>query len=103
MSPFDLAAELKSHVAALALVLAAAGCALEAAAQTLPEAVRQALRRNPEVLAAAANARASVALYEQAGAGRFPTIDLRAGVGRETSENVGLQLSGRDSRTLQRE
>ena len=103
MTPIDLAAELKAHVAALALVLAAAGCAFEAAAQALPEAVRQALRRNPEVLAAAANARAGVALYDQAGAGRFPTVDVRAAAGRETSENVGLQLSGRDSRTLQRE
>ena len=103
MAPVDLVAELKAHVAALALVLAAAGCAFEAAAQALPEAVRQALRRNPEVLAAAANARAGVALYDQAGAGRFPTIDVRAAAGREQSENVGLQLSGRDSRTLQRE
>jgi adhesin transport system outer membrane protein len=103
LAPIDLVAELKAHVAALALVLAAAGCAFEAAAQALPEAVRQALRRNPEVLAAAANARAAVAAYDQASAGRFPTIDLRAAGGREESENVGLQASGRDSRTLLRQ
>jgi adhesin transport system outer membrane protein len=102
LTPVDLVAELKARVAGLALVLAAAGCAYEAAAQTLPEAVRLALRRNPEVLAAAANARAGVALFDQAGAGRLPTIDLRGAAGQEESENVGLQLSGRDSRTLTR-
>ena len=102
MTAVDLVVALKTHVARLALVLATAGCAFEAAAQTLPEAVRLALQRNPEVLAAAANARASVALFDQAGAARLPTIDLRGAAGREESENVGLQLSGRDSRTLLR-
>jgi outer membrane protein, adhesin transport system len=103
LAPVDLVADLKAHVAGLALVLAAVGCAFEAAAQTLPEAVRMALRRNPEILAAAANARAGVALFDQAGAGRLPTIDVRGAAGREESENVGLQLSGRDSRTLLRQ
>jgi adhesin transport system outer membrane protein len=102
LTPVDLFAELKAPIAGLVLALAAAGCVFEAAAQTLPEAVRLALRRNPEVLAAAANARAGVALFDQAGAGRLPTIDVRGAAGREESENVGLELSGRDSRTLLR-
>ena len=85
------------------LVVAATACVHNAAADALPDAVRTALRRNPEVLAAAANARVGVATYDQAGAGRFPTIDLRAASGREESENVGLRLQGRDSRTLNRQ
>lgn len=102
MTPIDLVAELRAHTAALALVLIASGCVFEAAAQALPDAVRNALRRNPEVLGAAANARAAVAGYDQAAAGRWPTVDLRGAGGREESENTGLRFSGQDSRTLTR-
>lgn len=99
----DPSAGLKSRAAALVLVALTAGTAFEAMAQALPEAVRIALRRNPEILAAAANARAAVAGYDQAAAGRFPTVDLRAAAGREESENVGLNLSGQGSRKLLRQ
>jgi adhesin transport system outer membrane protein len=100
----DLAAELRAHAAAFALALVAAGCAFESAAQALPEAVRNALRRNPELLGAAANARAAVAGYDQAAAGRWPTLDLRGAGGKEESENPALRFSGSgdNSRTLTR-
>jgi len=74
-----------------------------AAAERLPDAVRAALRRHPEVLGAAASARAAVENYEQAAAGRLPTLDLRMGGGRENSDNTLLRSAGIGSRTLTRQ
>lgn len=89
-------------VFSLALAVGAAVCAA-AAAERLPDAVRDALSRHPDVLGAAANARAAVEGYEQAAAGRFPTLDLRMGSGRETSDNSILSSAGIRSRTLTRQ
>jgi len=89
--------------AALAFGLAAAICVTEAAAERLADAVRAALRRNPEVLAAAANARASIDAYDQAAAGRFPVVDVRMGGGKEESDNVALRAAGIGTRTLSRQ
>lgn len=87
----------------LALVAGLIGVAPDAPAQALPEVVRIALRKNPEVLGAAANLRATQQAYEQAAAGRFPTLDVRASGGKEESDNVALRAAGIDSRTLTRQ
>lgn len=95
------------HQHALVVSLAFAVCALtwgvQSAAQRLPDAVRASLRANPDVLGAAANARAAADSYDQAAAGRLPTVDVRVGEGRETSDNTGLQAAGIGSRTLTRQ
>jgi adhesin transport system outer membrane protein len=90
---------------ALAAVCAvgALACAQNAVAEHLYDAVRAALRKNPEVLAAAAGARAAGASYDQAGGGRYPSIDLRVGAGKEESDNVALRSAGIGTRTLTRQ
>jgi len=100
-NPFRV--RLNAGAIALVLVVGMTVYAALAAAERLPDAVRAALLRNPEVLGAAASARAVVEGYEQAAAGRFPTLDLRMGGGRETSENSILRSAGIGSRTLTRQ
>jgi adhesin transport system outer membrane protein len=90
-------------VAAFALGICAGGWASPAAAESLRDAAQSALRKNPEVLGAAANARAAVEAYNFAAAGRWPTVDFRVGEGREASETPGLRAAGIDSRTLTRQ
>src|SRR5262245_36999267 len=72
-------------LAAPAMFAVAALCAMPVPvmAERLVEAVRSALRSNPEVRGAAANARAAAETYQQASAGRLPTVDLRVGGGKE--------------------
>ena len=67
------------------------------------DGVRAALRRSPDVLGAAANARAASEAYQQAAAGRYPTVDLRLGEGKENSETPGLRAAGVGSNTLTRQ
>jgi adhesin transport system outer membrane protein len=92
-----------SNALVAACAVGALACARDAGAEHLYDAVRAALRKNPEVLAAAAGARAAGAAYDQAGGGRYPTVDLRYGAGREESDNVALRSAGIDSRTLTRQ
>jgi adhesin transport system outer membrane protein len=76
-------------------VLLLAGCLCASAilggtvhAQTLEEAVRQALSSFPELRSAAANRRALLEAAEVARAQRLPSIDALFGQGRERSENA---------------
>jgi adhesin transport system outer membrane protein len=85
------------------LAIVAAACAAPAPAQPLAEAVRQALARNPEVLAAAANARAVEGQIDQARSGYFPTLDLSVSGGRENVDNPGLRAQGLGNRELARD
>lgn len=74
-----------------------------AAAQRLQDAVQTALRRNPEVLGAAANLRAANEAYTAASAGLFPTLDLRVGSGREETESLATRTSPGGTRSLNRQ
>ena len=93
----------RSCALAMTLSLGVVGWPADAAAAQLREAVRMALRKSPDVQGAAANARANAEAYEQAAAGRFPTVDLRVGEGKENSETPGLRAAGIESRTLTRQ
>jgi outer membrane protein, adhesin transport system len=84
-----------------ALLLAAQAAA--AGAQTLSSAVREALERNPEVGAAAANVRAAEAQVAQARSGYFPTLDVTASGGKEQIDNPGLRAQGLGNRSLSRD
>lgn len=75
----------------------------DAAADRLPDAVRDALRAHPEVQAAAANLRATVQTFEQAGAGRYPSIDLRVGGGHQETDSPGTRAAGLGTRGLTRQ
>ena len=61
------------------------------AAERLQDAVQTALRRNPEVLGAAANLRAANEGYAAASGGRLPSVDLRMGSGREETESLATR------------
>jgi len=75
-----------------------------AAAQRLQDAVQTALRRNPEVLGAAANLRAANEAYAAASAGLFPVVDLRVGSGREETDSLATRAAtGGGTRTLNRQ
>lgn len=73
------------------------------AAERLQDAVQTALRRNPEVLGAAANLRAANEAYSQASAGRLPVVDLRISQGREETESALTRAATGASRTLTRQ
>lgn len=72
-------------------------------AQSLQQAVRQALRTNPDVQFDAANRMAVGEELKQAKAGFFPTIEARAGVGRESTTNpTSARVNGQSDLTLTR-
>lgn len=85
------------------LALGLCGHAGTAAAERLKEAMQSALQRNPEVRVAAANLRAATEGHAQAAAGRLPTVDLRAGTGREETESVATRSATGNTRTLTRQ
>lgn len=89
--------------ALLAVFVAAAPFAGgEALADRLQDAVRDTLRKHPEVQAAAASVRVTAQGYEQASAGQLPTVDLRLGAGPEESENATTRFLGTGNRQLTR-
>jgi adhesin transport system outer membrane protein len=68
----------------------------QAAAQTLKQAVEQAVRSNPEVRASTNHRLAADEGLKQARAGYWPRVDVNAGIGRERLDNVNsraLQLN----------
>jgi adhesin transport system outer membrane protein len=75
----------------VALACVAALCP-PANAETLREAVEQAVRTNPEVLASVNRRFAADAGVKQALGGYFPRIDLNAGTGRERLDNADSRL-----------
>lgn len=83
---------------ALACAIAASS---PAGAATLHDAVEQAVRTNPEVLAAANHRFAADAGVKQARAGYFPRIDLNAGTGRERLDIPDSRLRGLNDTTFQ--
>ncbi len=91
-----------THAGLWMLVLAMSGHIGIAAAERLQDAVQTALRRNPEVLGAAANLRAANQGYTAAGGGRLPTVDLRIGSGREETESLATRTATGTTRTLNR-
>jgi adhesin transport system outer membrane protein len=86
----------------LALVLLMAGGSVGAWAATLDQAVREALARYPEVKGAMANIRATEAALDQAQSGYWPTLDLRAARGPETTASDSLRAAGINQRKLTR-
>lgn len=84
-------------VAMLAFGLAAPVCA-----QSLFDAVQQALRSNPSVLSAARNRGAADAAIGIARGGYFPRLDLLIGEGRERSSNLATRVRGKDWVSLDR-
>lgn len=71
--------------------------------QSLNQAVSQALRTNPDVQFDAASRLAVGEELKQAKAGFFPTIEARAGIGRESTTNPTSQaVSGTNNRTMNR-
>jgi adhesin transport system outer membrane protein len=81
-------------VRALALLALSGGMAAHVEAETLPDVIRKALSSNPEVLTAKANKDASEKQIDQARAGYFPTLDVRAAGGREWSATPSLADKG---------
>lgn len=63
-------------------------------AQSLHEAVEQAVRTNPEVLASADRRLATDEQLKQAQAGYFPRVDLNTGYGRERLDSLDTRLLG---------
>lgn len=91
----------RCRAVALALPLALAGVP-GADAVTLEEAVRAAIKTNPDIGAVVENRRAVDFELSQARAGFLPTFDLNASSGKEFVNNSttrGRQLDGDDSRT----
>jgi outer membrane protein, adhesin transport system len=72
-------------------------------AQNLRQAVRQALRTNPDVQFDTANRLAVEEELKQAKAGFFPTVEARFGIGRESTTNPTAQrVNGESDVTLTR-
>ena len=93
-----------AHLRMALLLLLLSGYAGLVAAERLRDAVDTALRRNPEVLGAAANLRAAHEAYAQASGGLLPTVDLRMATGREETDSVATRVTtGGSTRTLTRE
>jgi len=81
----------------LLLFLAAGACAA-----TLEQSLRDALSRYPEVRGAVASMRATEAERDQARAGYWPTVDLRAAHGPETTDSDSLRAARLGARRLTR-
>ncbi|MFC3110641.1 TolC family outer membrane protein [Undibacterium arcticum] len=86
----------------LALACAAAAASPPASAETLREAVEQAVRTNPEVLASAHRRFAADEGVKQALGGYLPRIDLNAGTGRERLDSADTRLLGLSETTFAR-
>lgn len=71
-----------------------------AQAQTLQEAIGQAVLTNPEVLAAANRRFAADEGVKQARAGYFPRIDISTGIGRERLDTLESRSRGLDDATF---
>jgi outer membrane protein, adhesin transport system len=82
----------------VALRLGVGACVLAAlsgtaGAQSLEEAMRIALRSNPEVLSSGFSREAANQDLRQARAGYLPQVDIRAGYGRQWSDNNSTRLA----------
>lgn len=91
-------------------LLGRAGCCLILAvlagsvqAQTLREAVAHALKTNPEIGSSAALARAAREEVDLARSGYFPSVDLNAGWGKESTDTPVTRTSGASNQTLDRQ
>jgi adhesin transport system outer membrane protein len=78
------------------------GLGAPACAQSLGEAVRQALATNPAVLGAVHNRQAADAAVGAARGAYFPRVDVLVGEGRERSNNVATIGLGQDWASLSR-
>nr|WP_010096912.1 TolC family outer membrane protein [Burkholderia ubonensis] len=84
----------------LALASALAAASPLAAAQSLQEAVEQAIRTNPEVLATTHNREAADQGLKQARAGYWPRVDVDAAIGKERRDDVETRLLGQNRATF---
>ncbi len=87
-------------LAVLAFASALAGTPAPAAAQSLQEAVEQAIRTNPEVLATTYNREAADQGLKQARAGYLPRVDIDAAIGKEQRDDVETRLLGLNRTTF---
>jgi adhesin transport system outer membrane protein len=92
----------KSVLPALAFTCVAMMSSLPTHAETLRDAVDQAVRTNPEVLASASRRFAADQGVRQAQAGYLPRIDLNAGIGREQLDSVDTRFIGKEGTTFGR-
>ena len=74
----------------------------QASAQSMREAVEQAVRTNPEVLASTYRRRAADETVKQAEAGYWPRIDVSAGIGRERLNDPDARALGLSDTTVTR-
>ena len=70
---------------------------------TIQDAIKKALKTNPDVLIQVNERRARNEEVERAKAGYLPTLDLNAGIGSERSRNASTRAQGNDYRTLTRQ
>jgi adhesin transport system outer membrane protein len=76
--------------------------AFPATGETLRDAVEQAVRASPEVLASANRRLAADEAVNEARAGYLPRVDLNAGFGRERLNDLNSRILGFDNTTIER-
>jgi adhesin transport system outer membrane protein len=91
------------HVGALLVVCSLACAYAPARAETMIEAVENALKRFPDLRAAQANRRAAFELVDQARGAYFPSADLTLGAGREETDSPLTRAQGEDAQHTRRE
>src|SRR5690348_7599012 len=90
----------RPRLAMLLLLAAITVDASHACAQTLQEAVEQAVATNPEVLATDYHREAADQALKQAQAGYLPRLDVDAGIGRERRDDTETRLLGLNRTTF---
>ncbi|MBF0422438.1 MAG: TolC family outer membrane protein [Magnetococcales bacterium] len=86
----------------MALGLAAMGSLMDAKAQTLQEAMGEAMASNPKIMAAISDYRASEERVNQAYSGYWPKIDGRLGTGKEWTSSPTTRFGGQGGTSLER-
>jgi len=86
----------------LLLIVVSAVLSAQIQAETLRQAMDEAVQTSPDVLMTTNNRLSIDQAVKQARAGYFPVIDLTAGIGKEKSENPTADALGDDGITLTR-
>src|SRR5437867_5544935 len=86
----------------LALAWLAVALSTNVRAQTLTDAVEQATRTNPEILATTNHRLAADEGLKQARGGYWPRIDVDAGIGRERLDDANARALGLSDTTVTR-
>ncbi len=100
VSPMRHFVRFSQHYRTLLLISVCFGYSAVSSAETLIDAVNNAVATNPQVLGAMANTRAAKFNIKQAKAGYLPTVDIRAGRGTEHTNIKQLKRAGTALGTL---